>query len=515
MNPLKFIYHAVVISLVFAVLYLPAYLFYTQQKEYKTNVYFNTKISQEEAQLRTLNTAFAMVAQSIYDNVINQEDIVAIIKKANSSYDEQQKADLREELYKKLRPLYRNLKRQNISQLHFHLHGNISFLRFHYPEKFGDSLVGIRPSIDKVNRTQQAIYGFEGGRGFNGFRHVFPLISNKKLIGTVEISHSFNAIKEEAMRLFPAYYAFLLKKEVINAKVWEKEANNYLPTILSSRYLLDKQTLHTLTPVNFSLDELRTINDNISAETSKRLDKGQPFLLHTSVKDKDFTVSFTPVSNIESKQIAYYVAYQQDRTLKEINRDYELELLISAFVTLAFSFIAIMYYRAHKKVSHTLQTLATTDPLTQIANRNQLHLVLQTSMQTSLRYEIPLSLIHLDIDNFKRINDQLGQATGDEILIELSAFLKQHTRSSDLVARWGGQEFIIVLSKTDLHQAEELANKLRAIIAERSFVVTAHLTCSFGVAQLQKGDTEASLLKRVDTALSAAKKEGKNRVVLA
>jgi diguanylate cyclase (GGDEF)-like protein len=136
-------------------------------------------------------------------------------------------------------------------------------------------------------------------------------------------------------------------------------------------------------------------------------------------------------------------------------------------------------------------------------------------MQTSLRYEIPLSLIHLDIDNFKRINDQLGQATGDEILIELSAFLKQHTRSSDLVARWGGQEFIIVLSKTDLHQAEELANKLRAIIAERSFVVTAHLTCSFGVAQLQKGDTEASLLKRVDTALSAAKKEGKNRVVLA
>ena len=515
MKSLKFIYNILLISLVFVLLYLPAYLFHTQQKEYKTNVYFNDKISQEEAQLRTLNAAFSMVAKSIYDNIINQENIVSIIKKANSSYDEQEKTALREELYKELRPLYRNLKRQNISQLQFHLHGNISFLRFHYPEKFGDSLVGIRPSIDKVNRTQQAVYGFEGGRGFNGFRHVFPLISNKKLIGTVEISHSFNAIKEEAMRLFPAYYAFLLKKEVINAKVWEKEANNYLPTILSSRYLLDKQTIHTLTPVNFSQDELRTINDNISTQAAKQLDKGQPFLLHTSIKDKDFTVSFTPVSNIENKQVAYYIAYQEDRILKNINRDYELQLLISAFITLAFSFIAVMYYRAYQKTSQTLKELATTDPLTKIANRNQLHLVMQTSMQTSLRYEIPLSLIHLDIDNFKRLNDQLGQTTGDEILIELSALLKHHTRSSDFLARWAGQEFILVLSKTDLHQAEELANKLRAIIAERTFVVTAHLTCSFGVAQLQKGDTEASLLKRVDSALSTAKEEGKNRVVLA
>ncbi len=514
MKSLKFVYNIIFISLVFSVLYLPAYLFNTQQKTYKTNVYFNDKIAQEEAQLRTLNMAFAMVAQSVYDNMINQENIISIIKKANSSYDEKEKTTLREELYKELTPLYRNLQQHNISQLHFHLQGNISFLRFHYPEKFGDRLVGIRPSIDKVNRTQQAVSVFEGGRGFSGFRHVFPITSNKKLIGTVEISHSFNAIKEEAMRLFPAYYAFLLKKEVINAKVWEKEANNYLPTILSSRYLLDKQTINTLPPVNFSQDELRTINDNISAQAAIQLDRGQPFLLHTSIKDKDFTVSFTPISNIENKQIAYYIAYQEDRILKNINRDYEIQLLIAAFITLAFSFLAVMYYRAYQKVSHTLQSLATTDPLTQIANRNQLHLVMQTSMQTSLRYEIPLSLIHLDIDNFKRLNDQLGQATGDEILIELSVLLKQHTRSSDLVARWAGQEFIIVLSKTDLHQAEELANKLRALIAEKTFVVTAHLTCSFGVTQLRKGDTEASLIKRLDTAVTTAKEEGKNRVVL-
>jgi diguanylate cyclase (GGDEF)-like protein len=515
MKSLKFVYNIALISLVFALLYLPAYLFYTQQKEYKTNVYFNDKISLEASQLRTLNASFAMVAKSVYDNIIDQEDIISIIKKANSSYDEEEKAALREELYKKLRPLYRNLKRQNISQLQFHLQGNISFLRFHYPEKFGDTLVGIRPSIDKVNRTQQAVYGFEGGRGFSGFRHVFPLTYNKKLIGTVEISHSFNALKEEAMQLFPAYYAFLLKKEVINAKVWEKEKNNYLPTILSSRYLLDKQTLNTLTPINFSLDELRTINDNISVKAAKQLDKGQPFLLHTSIKNKDFTVTFTPVSNIENKQIAYYVAYQEDHILKNINRDYELQLLISAFVTLAFSFLAVMYYRASKKITQTLDSLATTDPLTNVANRNQFHLVMQPAIQTALRYEVPLSLIYFDIDNFKQLNDLLGPATVDEILIELSTLVKNHIRSSDLLARWGGNEFIIALTRTDQHQAEELANKLRAIIADRIFVVTTHLTCSFGVAQLQKGDTEASLVKRADAALSSAKEQGKNRVVLA
>lgn len=514
MKTLNVIYNILLIGFVFVLLYISAYIFHTQQKEHRTAVHINNKLTQEATQLNALNKSHALVAQSIYENILNQEDVLSILKKANRSYNDEEKESLRKELYEKLLPLYKNLKKQNISQLHFHLNGNISFLRFNRPEKFGDSLMGIRSSIDKVNRTKQPVHGFEGGKWFNGFRHVYPLLSNKKLIGTVEIAHSFNGLKKEAMEIYPAYYAFLLKKEVVDSKAWVNEATNYLPTILSSNYLLNKQTLDTLPPRSFSVDDLRMIDSKISGDASALLDEEQPFVLYTNVKGRDFSISFTPVKNTENKHVAYYISYQTDSVLSQIETDYELQLLLSAMITLAFSFLVVMYFRSYQKASQSLEALATIDPLTKIANRNQLHMVMQTSLQTALRYEIPLSLIFFDIDDFKRLNDQLGQLTGDEILIELSALVKHHIRSSDLLARWTGNQFIIVLTKTNQHQAEDLANKLRAIIAERSFVVTAHLTCSFGIAQLQKGDTEASLLKRVDTALSTAKKEGKNRVVI-
>ena len=175
--------------------------------------------------------------------------------------------------------------------------------------------------------------------------------------------------------------------------------------------------------------------------------------------------------------------------------------------------LLILYYRSQQKSAKALKILATTDPLTKIANRHKLNMVMDILIHRSQRYNLPLSIIFFDIDSFKKINDKLGHETGDEILVELSALVTSTIRSADLLARWGGEEFIILLPETNHAQARELAEKLRKIIHEHHFVITARLSCSFGVTQLRQDDDEASLLKRVDTALYSAKESGKNRVI--
>jgi polar amino acid transport system substrate-binding protein len=172
-----------------------------------------------------------------------------------------------------------------------------------------------------------------------------------------------------------------------------------------------------------------------------------------------------------------------------------------------------MYYVAHKRSEHILEDMATTDPLTKIANRNKLNLVMDNAIQTALRYNLPLSIIFFDIDNFKDINDKLGHETGDDILVELTTLVNKQIRLSDLFARWGGEEFIIVLPETDHNQALILAEKLRKTIDEHTFGVSIKSTCSFGVTQLHEDDDEHTLLKRADVALYSAKERGKNRVV--
>lgn len=136
-----------------------------------------------------------------------------------------------------------------------------------------------------------------------------------------------------------------------------------------------------------------------------------------------------------------------------------------------------------------------------------------SSMQMALRYDLPLSLLIFNIDHFKKINDRLGSDTGDDVLVELSSLAEQHIRLSDLIARWGGDEFIILLPETTHHNAYILAEKLRKVIHEHTFVVTTNLTCSFGVTQLHKSDDEISILKRLDSALRSAKERGRDRVV--
>ena len=509
----RIVYGFLAVSVLTALLSSLSYLFQTDQREDKEELYFTYKLEQANMQLKSYENSYKLISKSIYDNIIHKDKIIAIIKKANFTSEKEELVPLRQELYEELLPLYKNLDKQNIRQLHFHLQGNTSFLRFHRPHSFGDSLIGVRYSVDKVNRTKIAVHGFEEGRTYNGFRNVYPVLSNKRLVGTVEISYSFNAIRDEAQKIDPAYFDFILKRSVRDSKVLEHEQDNYVPTPLSEKYLKDKATLSKQAYQHISQELIEAINQDIAQEASIKLEQAKPFILQSHIQGEGFLITFIPVQNVENKQVAYFISYHRDDIIDFIYNDYIFQLQTSFLMALIFSFLLVMYFLSLKRSADIQEDLATTDPLTKIANRNKLNLVMNTSIQTAQRYDLPLSVIFFDIDLFKQINDKLGHDTGDDILVELSALVTKQIRLSDLLARWGGEEFMIVLPETDHTQAAILAEKLRALIDGRFFGVSIHLTCSFGVTQLHKDDDEHTLFKRVDVALYSAKERGRNKVV--
>lgn len=160
-----------------------------------------------------------------------------------------------------------------------------------------------------------------------------------------------------------------------------------------------------------------------------------------------------------------------------------------------------------------LEDLIQIDPLTKLYNRNRFQQTGNDLLRIAYRFARPLSLIILDLDFFKRVNDTWGHATGDEVLMKVADILRTSTRATDQVIRWGGEEFIILALGTDLEGAVHLAEVLREKIASTPFPSVGQMTASFGVAELHDSEGENRLFERADQALYRAKHEGRNQVV--
>lgn len=158
--------------------------------------------------------------------------------------------------------------------------------------------------------------------------------------------------------------------------------------------------------------------------------------------------------------------------------------------------------------SQEMETMAKRDALTGLLNRNGLREHLATALEANRTKGEPLSIIMADIDFFKRINDTQGHARGDEILKEVSQTFAKNTRLLDRVARWGGEEFLILAPQTNLQTAVFAAEKLRKLVSESP----SNVSCSFGVAELRHGENPTELIHRSDTALYRAKESGRNQV---
>jgi len=171
-----------------------------------------------------------------------------------------------------------------------------------------------------------------------------------------------------------------------------------------------------------------------------------------------------------------------------------------------------------KQSNELLKELSNTDPLTQLFNRRYMMEVLDKEIQRTARKGSPLSLIIIDIDHFKKVNDLYGHQQGDLVLFNVSSLIKKHLRSYDVAARYGGEEFVAVLPETPLDEAMAVAERIRVAIQQLSFpnkLMTLKITISLGVATFPMPglDSIDDIIRVADEALYRAKAEGRNRVI--
>ena len=205
----------------------------------------------------------------------------------------------------------------------------------------------------------------------------------------------------------------------------------------------------------------------------------EPYRVITKDKNIKWILDHTVVVRDENEQITHFLGYLSDITeLKE------------------------------KEIM--LNELARTDQLTQLYNRVYLDEVLMNQYYRFYRNHEACSIVMMDIDYFKEVNDKYGHLVGDKVLVEFANLLRKSVRASDIVGRWGGEEFMLLLPHTDLEHAVDLAKKLHKLINEHEFSIVGKKTASFGISTFRVNVTVEKVVDEADQALYEAKKAGRN-----
>jgi len=301
-----------------------------------------------------------VITQTIleHDSILNNNKAIAELiftREINVTYIKQLlKNRKREVLYNFLKSSYNELQsKYNVRQLHFHLPDSTSFLRMHRPQKFGDSLKEIRQSVDFVNKEKVPFVGFEEGRIYNGFRHVFPLELEGLHIGSVEISFDIYSFIDNYLDSFNIKRVnFLVNKDIIGEKVFKSEQSNYLKSPIKGFYF-DKIVIDKLAKANKAI-VIKEKNSKTLDQISNNISKGQPFTAH--FKEINELEIVLPLINQLNEKIIGSINVSKDATFIQHRNNEFHQLIITIIVVLAF--IMVFIYRemlTRNKLNHELQ----------------------------------------------------------------------------------------------------------------------------------------------------------------
>ncbi len=249
--------------------------------------------------------------------------------------------------------------------------------------------------------------------------------------------------------------------------------------------------------------------------------KGYSNLKIAGTSEEEIELSFmmrkdyTNLKEILDKQISLITDSERDKIIRKwLLVKYETKIidkenLIQISILLAvllLTFIAFYIYKQRNE--RELEFLSNTDSLTGLKNRRHIDHILQNQINKKF------SIIIMDIDHFKQVNDNYGHLVGDEVLVEVSALLKGNINSNDIIGRWGGEEFIIICKNTSAEEARFLANRVRTLLENKEFRHCGRITGSFGISEAKKDLAIKDILHNADSALYKAKNEGRNQVVV-
>jgi diguanylate cyclase (GGDEF)-like protein/PAS domain S-box-containing protein len=226
---------------------------------------------------------------------------------------------------------------------------------------------------------------------------------------------------------------------------------------------------------------------------------------------KDIAPSKAAFSKLQKKG---YIRYEDLPLETQYGHKIEVEFISNVYLVKGKKVIqcSIRDITDHKRMEKKIKNLATKDILTGFYNRRKFREIIRIEIERVKRYNKPLSIIMFDIDHFKKINDRYGHSNGDYVLKTIAVIVRKNIRKIDYLFRWGGEEFLILSSETQLDKAHALAERIRKAIESYKFKKVGKVTVSFGVTEFKERDTQDSFIKRADDAMYKAKEKGRNRV---
>ncbi|GAB0148623.1 MULTISPECIES: GGDEF domain-containing protein [unclassified Marichromatium] len=205
-------------------------------------------------------------------------------------------------------------------------------------------------------------------------------------------------------------------------------------------------------------------------------------------------------------------ALETSASLRPLLRDSLLLALVLVVIGGTGAALLCRYPLARlRRAECDIRYLAEHDPLTGLLNRHVVESLFERESARARRHHLRLSIVIFDIDHFKRVNDQHGHDCGDRVLRQLSGLVSRHVRASDYLVRWGGEEFLILSTHTDLAMARALVEKLRRLVAEHDFGLAQPITISLGVCACSPGEELQHCVSCADAAMYRAKRAGRNR----
>lgn len=258
---------------------------------------------------------------------------------------------------------------------------------------------------------------------------------------------------------------------------------------------------NTLKSLN-DIEGLKAYKDDILVENSnviEYMDKNRHYVVNTKY--------------IKELNLHLIVEAKVENFTAEVEKTFYLNLIISLGVTSLIIFIILVTI---KEYNRKLERLAAFDSLTKLPNRRNFNQYFEKALRLFTRDNTPRSVVFFDIDNFKEINDNYGHLVGDRVLKRIATILNMQIRSSDMVSRWGGEEFLVLLNDSQLEDSVEIAQKIRISFEndiELHDMIKGGVTASFGVTTFKEGDTIEKIVARADKALYEAKRSGKNMVI--
>lgn len=307
--------------------------------------------------------------------------------------------------------------------------------------------------------------------------------------------------------LFDANFKSVLeihKETMIHAEEEKSEFQDLVENSLNEIYIFDTVTLQFV-----YVNRGAILNSGYGADELEQMTPPDIKPYYTMTQ---FHELITPILKYEQEQLIFETVHQRkDGSLYHV--DIRLQLMRfggrECFVAMINDITARVKAIEEKE---NYYEMATHDYLTKIYNRQNFDTLFQAEAKRAQRYNHPLSMILFDIDDFKLINDTYGHDIGDTVLVMLSNITKACLRGSDIFARWGGEEFIILLPHTELDLAIRKAEELCDTMAAEKIENIGRVTCSFGVAEVHDYENLSQVFKDADDALYSAKESGKNKV---